>query len=106
MQTEHTYPKYDYADYDDLNEEAENESTNNSVLSHPIHPSLGRPSRNSDELSNYRPHIVSSYTVTVSTTKTEPVKKEEPKTEPVAMPAEDPEFNMSNLSDDVAALLF
>ena len=107
MRTEHTYPKYDYSDYDALNEEAENESTDSSMLSHPIHPSLGnRTSRNSDELSNYRPNIVSSYTVTVSTTKTEPVKKEEPKSEPVAMPAEDPEFNMSNLSDDVAALLF
>ena len=107
MRTEHTYPKYDYADYDELNEEAENESTDSSMLSLPIHPSLGnRTSRNSDELSNYRPNIVSSYTVTISTTKTEPVKKEEPKSEPVAMPAEDPEFNMSNLSDDVAALLF
>lgn len=108
MHTEHTYPKYDYRDYDELNEEVENETTDSSVFSHPIHPSLGgnRTSRNSDNLSNYKPNMVSSYTVTVSTTKVETTKKEKPKTEPVAMPAEDPEFNMSNLSDDVAALLF
>lgn len=107
MQTEHTYPKYDYTDYEELNEEVENESKVNSVLSHPIHPSLGnRASGHSDNLSNYRPNIVSSYTVSVSSTKVKPTKKEEPKTEPVAMPSEDPEFNMSNLSDDVAALLF
>lgn len=110
MHTEHTYPKYDYADYDELNEEDENKSKDNSVLSHPIHPSLSisgnRSSMNSDSLSNYKPNMVSSYTFTVSTTKTVPTKKEEPKTEPVAMPTEDPEFNMSNLSDDVAALLF
>lgn len=109
MKTEHVYPKYDYTDYDELNEELEVESTDSrSVFSHPIHPSLGgnRTSKNSDDLSNYRPNIVSSYTVTVSSTRVEPTKKEEPKTEPTAMPTEDPEFNMSNLSDDLAAMLF
>ena len=78
------------------------------MFSHPIHPSLGnRNSRNSsDDLSNYRPHIVSQYTVTVSTTKVEPTKREEPKAEPVAMPTEDAEFNMNALTDDAAAMLF
>jgi len=107
--TEHTYPKYDYTDYDDLNEEAENESKEEPVFSHPIHPSLGfsgRGSRtSSDDLSNYKPHVLSSYTVTASSTKV-PTKKEESNPEPVAMPTEDPEFNMTNLSDDAAAMLF
>lgn len=79
------------------------------MFSHPIHPSLGnRSSRSnsSDDLSNYRPHNVSQYTVTVSTTKVAPTKKEEPKTEPVAMPTEDADFNMSDLTDDAAAMLF
>jgi len=112
MKTEHTYPKYDYTDYDDLNEEVEKETTKeDTVFSHPIHPSLGfsgsnRGSRSSsDDLSNYKPHVLSSYTVTASSTKV-PMKREESNPEPVAMPTEDPEFNMNNLSDDVAALLF
>lgn len=110
MHTEHTYPKYDYSDYEDLNEEAERESTD-SVFSHPIHPSLGfsgskSPRNSADDLSSYRPHIVSSYTVSVSSTKMVPTKKDEPKSEPVAMPTEDNEINMSNLSDDAAAMLF
>jgi len=110
MHTEHTYPKYDYSDYDGLNEEVENESTD-SVFSHPIHPSLGlsgsrSPRSSADDLSSYRPNMVSSYTVSVSSTKKVPIKKEEPKSDPVAMPTEDAEINLSNLSDDVAALLF
>lgn len=109
IKTEHTYPKYDYADYEELNEEVE--STDMSVFSHPIHPSLGiskNSSRSSDDLSNYRPNVISSYTLTVTSTKTEskPTKKDEPKAEPVAMPTEETEFNMYNLSDDAAAMLF
>jgi len=108
MRTEHTYPKYDYTDYDDLVEEAENQTTKeDTVFSHPIHPSLGFSGgsrSSSDDLSNYRPHVLSSYTVTASSTKVPTNKESNP--EPVAMPTEDPEFNMNNLSDDVAAMLF
>jgi len=37
--SEHFYPKYDYADYDDMEEE-DRTASDNSGLSHPVHPSL------------------------------------------------------------------
>jgi hypothetical protein len=48
---EHYYPKYDYSDYDDIEQEnaVKSSSTENSGLSHRLHPSL----RNNNESDPY-----------------------------------------------------
>lgn len=49
---EHFYPKYDYSDYDEIEQDDTSKppSTKNSGLSHRLHPSL-RPSNESDPYS-------------------------------------------------------
>lgn len=37
---EHFYPKYDYSDYDEIEHASDSPSTENSGLSHRLHPSL------------------------------------------------------------------
>lgn len=51
---QHTYPKYDYSDYDDL-EQKEPSSMDNSIFSHRLHPSL----RQVNDSSSADPYISS-----------------------------------------------
>lgn len=124
--SEHSYPKYDYSDYDTIEQEETNEdppttSNKNLGLSHRVHPSLrpndpysynfsGSPrSQPSDgSLSTFMPKGLSSYTPHYTAVDHSPMENGDSQVsqEPLDQPEQHTDTFYADLTSNTAALLW